>query len=134
MLFLVHEVGLEPTRPCEHWHLKPASLPIPPLVRGGCSVQRKTYITIPVEGCQHFSCIFFENLFSGTAEPAGQRGSWTTGFVPARERAFSASLRSGAGEVFWNLLGAGSARIPAKSRHPLWEAAKCIVVWTSIPA
>ena len=29
---LVHEVGLEPTRPCEHRHLKPASLPIPPLV------------------------------------------------------------------------------------------------------
>lgn len=22
--------GLEPPRPCEHWHLKPARLPIPP--------------------------------------------------------------------------------------------------------
>ena len=32
---LVHEVGLEPTRPCEHRHLKPASLPIPPLVQSG---------------------------------------------------------------------------------------------------
>ena len=30
--FLVHEAGVEPARPCEHWHLKPASLPIPPLV------------------------------------------------------------------------------------------------------
>ncbi len=37
----MHEVGLEPTRPCEHRHLKPASLPIPPLVR-----LRKQYITI----------------------------------------------------------------------------------------
>ena len=29
--FLVREAGVEPARPCEHWHLKPASLPIPPL-------------------------------------------------------------------------------------------------------
>ena len=28
-------MGLEPTRPCEHRHLKPASLPIPPLVQSG---------------------------------------------------------------------------------------------------
>ena len=28
---LVREAGVEPARPCEHWHLKPASLPIPPL-------------------------------------------------------------------------------------------------------
>ena len=28
----MHEAGVEPARPCEHWHLKPASLPIPPLV------------------------------------------------------------------------------------------------------
>ena len=25
------ETGLEPARPCEHWSLKPARLPIPPL-------------------------------------------------------------------------------------------------------
>ena len=32
VLFVVREAGVEPARPCEHWHLKPASLPIPPLV------------------------------------------------------------------------------------------------------
>ena len=32
VLLVVHEAGVEPARPCEHWHLKPASLPIPPLV------------------------------------------------------------------------------------------------------
>ena len=30
---LVGEGGLEPPRPCGHWHLKPARLPIPPLAR-----------------------------------------------------------------------------------------------------
>ena len=34
VLFVVREAGVEPARPCEHWHLKPASLPIPPLARG----------------------------------------------------------------------------------------------------
>ena len=29
----VREGGLEPPRPFEHWHLKPARLPIPPLAR-----------------------------------------------------------------------------------------------------
>ena len=29
----VREGGLERPRPCEHWHLKPARLPIPPLAR-----------------------------------------------------------------------------------------------------
>ena len=37
-LSLVREAGVEPARPCEHWHLKPASLPIPPLARGVCAV------------------------------------------------------------------------------------------------
>ncbi len=27
---MVPEAGLEPARPYEHWHLKPARLPIPP--------------------------------------------------------------------------------------------------------
>ena len=31
LVFLVREAGVEPARPCEHRHLKPASLPIPPL-------------------------------------------------------------------------------------------------------
>lgn len=33
VLFVVREAGVEPARPCEHWHLKPASLPIPPLAQ-----------------------------------------------------------------------------------------------------
>jgi site-specific DNA recombinase len=32
--WMVGEGGLEPPRPCGHWHLKPARLPIPPLARG----------------------------------------------------------------------------------------------------
>ena len=32
---MVREGGLEPPRPCGHWHLKPARLPIPPLARDG---------------------------------------------------------------------------------------------------
>ncbi len=28
----MQEMGLEPTRPCGHRHLKPARLPIPPLL------------------------------------------------------------------------------------------------------
>ncbi len=30
--YLVQEMGLEPTRSCDHRHLKPARLPIPPLL------------------------------------------------------------------------------------------------------
>ena len=29
----MQEMGLEPTRYCYHWHLKPARLPIPPLLQ-----------------------------------------------------------------------------------------------------
>jgi len=37
----VPEVGLEPTRPCGHWILNPARLPIPPLRRAfGCAAGR----------------------------------------------------------------------------------------------
>ena len=32
-MVVVREAGVEPARPCEHWHLKPASLPIPPLAQ-----------------------------------------------------------------------------------------------------
>ena len=55
---LVREAGVEPARPCEHWHLKPASLPIPPLARMGrssvCFTQCRHYITTPKSGCQAF--------------------------------------------------------------------------------
>ena len=30
---MMRKGGLEPPRPCGHWHLKPARLPIPPLPR-----------------------------------------------------------------------------------------------------
>ena len=62
----MREAGVEPARPCEHWHLKPASLPIPPLARPICLrrfVQRKTYITITPTGCQHFFQIFYFFFF-----------------------------------------------------------------------
>ena len=35
---LVREAGVEPARPCEHRHLKPARLPIPPLAQAVCAV------------------------------------------------------------------------------------------------
>ena len=38
--FLVREAGVEPARPCEHCHLKPASLPIPPLAHIVCTHRR----------------------------------------------------------------------------------------------
>ena len=51
VLFVVREAGVEPARPCEHWHLKPASLPIPPLARGlectVCSAQLVCYHILP---------------------------------------------------------------------------------------
>ena len=31
LFILVPKVGLEPTRPCGHWILSPARLPVPPL-------------------------------------------------------------------------------------------------------
>ena len=65
MSFLVREAGVEPARPCEHRHLKPASLPIPPLAHLilFCAVaQRRTYIIITSHLCQHFF-LFFSNNF-----------------------------------------------------------------------
>ena len=50
---LVREAGVEPARPCEHWHLKPASLPIPPLAHTAL-VQRKENDTTFFFRCQHF--------------------------------------------------------------------------------
>ena len=52
---MVREAGVEPARPCEHWHLKPASLPIPPLARKGLTFsQRKAYDNTGGGGCQQF--------------------------------------------------------------------------------
>ena len=41
---LVREAGVEPARPCEHWHLKPASLPIPPLAQMGLALNARLII------------------------------------------------------------------------------------------
>src|SRR5918996_1331592 len=46
---LVGEGGLEPPRPCGHWHLKPARLPIPPLAR----VTRQEKIARPLPPSPH---------------------------------------------------------------------------------
>lgn len=50
---LVREAGVEPARPCEHWHLKPASLPIPPLARVALVQRKRDNTTLPPK-CQHF--------------------------------------------------------------------------------
>ena len=57
--FLVREAGVEPARPCEHWHLKPASLPIPPLAQAvlHCSAQELYYH--PAGGLSTLFCKFF---------------------------------------------------------------------------
>ncbi len=62
-LIMVREAGVEPARPCEHWHLKPASLPIPPLAHGAL-VQRKKDVTTSNSRCQHFSQIFLFYFFT----------------------------------------------------------------------
>ena len=60
VLFVVREAGVEPARPCEHWHLKPASLPIPPLARGlectVCSVHEICYHILPPVSTLFFLC------------------------------------------------------------------------------
>ena len=40
----MQEMGLEPTRYCYHRHLKPARLPIPPLLRAICSISVFSYL------------------------------------------------------------------------------------------
>ena len=65
MSFLVREAGVEPARPCEHRHLKPASLPIPPLahlILFRAVAQRRTYITTTLTKCQHLFS-FFRKIF-----------------------------------------------------------------------
>ena len=88
--FLVHEAGVEPARPCEHWHLKPASLPIPPLVhqmvlRNKFLSRRDLYSSIVHLKCQQ---LFLEikkllsesrspSLPHGEKYPHGQKGKET---------------------------------------------------------
>ena len=44
---LVREAGVEPARPCEHRHLKPASLPIPPLAQAADVLSFRTGCILP---------------------------------------------------------------------------------------
>ena len=46
----VREGGLEPPRSCDHWHLKPARLPIPPLARAAPGNSNTTAPTLPIRG------------------------------------------------------------------------------------
>ena len=69
----MREAGVEPARPCEHWHLKPASLPIPPLAQVGyCSVQGVFYYTSPTMSSKIF------RKMSGQENLQGDRaGDWS---------------------------------------------------------
>lgn len=53
---VVREAGVEPARPCEHWHLKPASLPIPPLAQ---VVSRSSAQELYYHGDLCLSTLFF---------------------------------------------------------------------------
>ena len=55
---LVREAGVEPARPCEHWHLKPASLPIPPLAH---PIQLALYCS--AQGLYYHSRFHLSTLF-----------------------------------------------------------------------
>ena len=55
---MVREAGVEPARPCEHWHLKPASLPIPPLAH--LAVERCSAQNVYYHKRQDLSTPFFE--------------------------------------------------------------------------
>ena len=67
---LVREAGVEPARPCEHRHLKPASLPIPPLAQAVCRVQRQA-VYYHAEG--EVSTVFFEKTKKVENGQLGQR-------------------------------------------------------------
>ena len=75
-LAMVREAGVEPARPCEHWHLKPASLPIPPLARGlectVCSVHEICYHILPPVSTLFFLCRrnFFFLAYRPTKPPS----------------------------------------------------------------
>ena len=58
LLRLVREAGVEPARPCEHWHLKPASLPIPPLAQVVDCLSSESNITTEAPSCQYPFPIF----------------------------------------------------------------------------
>ena len=52
-------MGLEPTRSCDHRHLKPARLPIPPLLHFVVYLADAYYNIKFLHRCQHFFLQFF---------------------------------------------------------------------------
>ena len=85
----MHEVGLEPTRPCEHWHLKPASLPIPPLVQVAVSLSDESYITTVFPICQHFSSGKNKSFFTKVEEGVFPDPVQVTNFLLDNQIVFS---------------------------------------------
>ena len=78
---LVREAGVEPARPCEHWHLKPASLPIPPLAQVAelrCSSARCLYYhtsaRMSIFFCR-FSSVNFARLMFGNRGGVSRRAA-----------------------------------------------------------
>ena len=67
-LYRVQKMGLEPTRHCCHRHLKPARLPIPPLLQARCIIPYTTPSCQPVfpKSCSEYlrCCQIFQNMFS----------------------------------------------------------------------
>ena len=59
---LVQEMGLEPTQPCDHWHLKPARLPF----RHSCKYNTRYFHTPQIwrGGCINNTCPRFAPSFS----------------------------------------------------------------------
>lgn len=80
----VREGGLEPPRPCGHWHLKPARLPIPPLAQiTESEVSPRTarsIITGTVAGC----LIGALHRCAGPQPPAPRRTAWNQNGHPER--------------------------------------------------
>ncbi len=72
---MVREEGLEPSRPCEHRHLKPACLPIPPLAPSedwtcyrGCTVPHMVFRRIE-EGLEAIVEGMFGRVFRSELQP-----------------------------------------------------------------
>ena len=60
--FLVREAGVEPARPCEHWHLKPASLPIPPLAHPILFAPFRSAQDVYYHRLRRLSTVFFKKF------------------------------------------------------------------------
>ena len=126
---MVREAGVEPARPCEHWHLKPASLPIPPLARMGklsaYLAQCRHYITISQGRCQAFFCGILslsvlpirpgENTHKGGVELAHCKGRSVSGMKKDTWRSAVSGAAAGAANGLFGG-GGGSVLVPLLTR------------------